>query len=272
MINQFETLPTDSPALMIIFWVVSFVLCYILLDFKLITRKRGLILYSFTVFFAGILLGGIPNVVLPYEYSLTVIGTNDDLVKIFTPISIFFIIAGSSLVVGRIFCGFICPLGALQELLSKIQFTSDHQQLKENKFRVNFSPKYSSHFRWIVFFGLILVSFFGIIILPSFNPFSGFTFRFLIPTICLFIISLVSILVYRPWCRFLCPFSPVSAICGKYATIKYRRTKDCTDCGLCEEVCPTQEAYRESKKAECYYCNRCIEICPHDAIAFDIVQ
>lgn len=272
MIHQFETLPTDSPAPMLIFWVVGFLFCYILLDFKLITKKRGILFYLFTLIFAGFLLGGIPNVVLPYEFSLSVIGTNDELGKILAPITIFFIAAGSSLVVGRIFCGFICPLGALQELLSKINFSSDNKLLKKNKLHINFSPKYSTKFRWLVFFGLLLMSFFGILILPSINPFSGFTFRFILPTICLFIISVISILVYRPWCRLFCPFSPVSAMCGKYATIKYRRTDDCTECGLCEEVCPTQETYRESKKGECYYCNRCIEICPYDAINFDILM
>jgi NAD-dependent dihydropyrimidine dehydrogenase PreA subunit len=50
--------------------------------------------------------------------------------------------------------------------------------------------------------------------------------------------------------------------------IKYHRTDDCTECGLCEKICPTQEAGVGSKKNECYFCNRCIEICPSNAIKF----
>jgi NAD-dependent dihydropyrimidine dehydrogenase PreA subunit len=47
------------------------------------------------------------------------------------------------------------------------------------------------------------------------------------------------------------------------------RTDDCTECGLCEKICPTQEAYKDSKKTECYFCGRCVDICPVNAIKFE---
>jgi formate hydrogenlyase subunit 6/NADH:ubiquinone oxidoreductase subunit I len=47
------------------------------------------------------------------------------------------------------------------------------------------------------------------------------------------------------------------------------RTGDCTECELCEKVCPTQEAFRDSKKAECYFCGRCVDICPVNAIKLE---
>ncbi|MHA1207543.1 MAG: 4Fe-4S binding protein, partial [Candidatus Hodarchaeales archaeon] len=109
-----------------------------------------------------------------------------------------------------------------------------------------------------------------------FNPFSGFSYLksfeiiVLVPFLSLLIIGILSIFLYRPWCRFLCPFGAGSGFLGQFSSVKYRRTDACTDCGLCERVCPTQEAAADSKKGECYYCNRCIEICPHDAITFDI--
>ena len=74
MLSQFESLPTDSPAPMILFWVIAFVICYVLIDTKRMNRRTGIIIYLITVFLAGILLGGIPNVVLPIEYTLTTIG------------------------------------------------------------------------------------------------------------------------------------------------------------------------------------------------------
>ena len=45
-------------------------------------------------------------------------------------------------------------------------------------------------------------------------------------------------------------------------------TDKCTDCGLCEKICPSHAAYRDNPKTECYYCNRCVEICPENAIKY----
>jgi len=62
----------------------------------------------------------------------------------------------------------------------------------------------------------------------------------------------------------------MSALTSRLSRNKYERTEACTECGLCEKVCPTQEAFANSKKTECNYCNRCIEICPVDAIKFSM--
>ncbi len=82
--------------------------------------------------------------------------------------------------------------------------------------------------------------------------------------------GITSVFIYRPWCRFLCPFGAVSCFCSNFALTVYVRTEDCTECKLCEKICPTQEAFSDSKKGECYYCNRCVEICPEDAIRLNL--
>lgn len=120
---QNETLPLDPPAPMIILWVITFLFCYILLNAKLITRRIGI--YLITLLFGGVLLGGIPNVVLPIQETLTTIGIRGDMIHMFHPSAVLFFILYSSMIVGRIFCGFVCPIGTLQELISKINFKSD---------------------------------------------------------------------------------------------------------------------------------------------------
>ena len=165
----------------------------------------------------------------------------------------------------------------MQELLSKINFKSDVKGQKSNKYHFEVSSRHSRRIRWI-FVGLLffLASILGLSIFPSFNPFSGFSYLqtfeiiVLVPFIVLLVIGILSIFIYRPWCRFLCPFGAGSDILARRSAIKYIRTEECTDCGLCEKVCPTQEAAADSKKGECYYCNRCIEICPHNAIIFEL--
>ncbi len=273
-----ELLPLDSPAPMILFWVITFVFCTILINAKLMSKRVNTIIYLITVFFGGIFLGGIPNAVMPIQYILIIIGVRGELIYLHLVILILSLLFFSSLVMGRIFCGYICPLGTLQELISKINFKSNLKESKEAKYRIEVSSRFSSKIRWIFLSILFLLAVvWSIIILPEFNPLSGFLFlktfapTLIIPFISLVIVCITSIFIYRPFCRFLCPFGAGSSFLSRFTGIKYQRTEDCTECGLCEKICPTQEAAADSKKGECYFCNRCIEICPNDAIKFDMI-
>ncbi len=273
-----ELLPLDSPAPMILFWVITFLFCAIFIDAKLMSRKVSTTIYLITIFFGGVFLGGIPNALMPIQYILIVTGVRGEHTYLHHVIVILGLLFFSSLLAGRIFCGFVCPLGALQELISKFNFKSDLKGQKEAKYRVEVSSQVSSKIRWI-FLGVLflLASVWSIIILPVFNPLSGFSFlknfalTLLLPFISMVVVCITSIFIYRPWCRFLCPFGAGLSFLSRFTGIKYQRTEDCTECGLCEKICPTQEAAADSKEGECYFCNRCIEICPNDAIKFDMV-
>ncbi len=270
MLMQFEYLTTDSAVPMVLFWIIFFILSLVLINSHSMSKRRGIFLYLIAIFFAGVFLGGIPNVVLPIEYTLNVIASKGDLIGVLHPLAICGVIMGSSLVVGRIFCGFVCPLGALQEVISQKNFPSDVTSYQKNTFHINVDLRLSTKIRWVFLGILVITSFLGISAFSEINPLSGFVLIISFPLFIMLVVSFLSFFLYRPWCRFLCPFGAGSAFCGQFATIKYRRTSDCTDCGKCEIVCPTQEAAADSKKGECYFCNRCIEVCPHDAIRYDL--
>jgi Fe-S-cluster-containing hydrogenase component 2 len=100
------------------------------------------------------------------------------------------------------------------------------------------------------------------------NPFNGFLVIWTTLEIILFIAFpvliltfFISIIIYRPYCRFICPFGALANLIGKYSPLKIRRTEHCISCGICEKICPTLESSEFSKKGECYYCNRCIDFC-----------
>lgn len=276
-IQDIDTGIPDFAWPMILFWIITFVLGFIMIDTKVIKGKISTSIYFITVFFAGLFLGGIPNVSIPIERTLNIISERGDLSHLLHVYAIFGLLLGSSLLFGRIFCGYACPLGAFQELLSKINFKNDIKKQKQNRFHFDFTTRFATKVRWVTLGLLFFLSgVFSLSILPMVNPFSGFSYLktfeivVLIPFIALFLIGILSIFLYRPWCRFFCPFGAGSAFLGQFSAIKYLRTEDCTDCGLCEKICPTQEAAADSNKGECYYCNRCIEICPYDAITFDL--
>ncbi|MFW9784706.1 MAG: 4Fe-4S binding protein [Candidatus Heimdallarchaeota archaeon] len=257
------------------FWVLISIITMLLMDMKMLNKKTTILIYVINILFSGVLFGGFPNALMPIQQVLIIIGGRGIISSLLPVLIILGLLLASSFMVGRIFCGFACPLGALQELLSKIKFKSDLGTQKRVKSRIKVSNKIISIVRWS-FFSLIflLAGVWSVAILQEFNPILGFYFYntplsiTLIPLISLIFVIIVSIFIYRPWCRLLCPFGTGSSLCGRFSRINYHRTKNCTECGLCEKVCPTNEAFRGIKKGECYYCNRCIDICPNDAIKF----
>ncbi len=277
-----DLLPLDSPVPMILLWLITFLVCVILIDAKSMSRKVSTTIYSIAVIFGGILFGGIPNALLPIQYILVIIGIRGEVTYLLLVNIALGLLIFSSLIVGRLFCGFVCPVGALQELISKIKFKSDLNEQKEAKYCIEVSSQISSKVRWIFLGVLFLLAGVGsFAILPVINPLSGFLFlkiislTLILPFISLIIVCFASIFLYRPWCRFLCPFGAGSAFFSRFTKKTYERTEKCIDCGYCEKICPTQEApthekISEGKKGECYFCNRCVEVCPADAIRFNL--
>jgi ferredoxin-type protein NapH len=280
MIFQTEIFPFDYTLAvpMFLLWAMTFIVVILLLGTEMLSKNVKLLLIAVAIIVGGIVFGGIPNLVMPIQQLLGVLVGGGAILSLIAVVLILTVLLGLSIVAGRILCGFACPLGALQELLSKVNFKSSIKSNKKTKLRIDVSSKIPSITRRI-FLGVIIVLalFWGILLLNVFNPLSGFsfykiisTFSYVIPFIGLVIIIVASLFLYRPWCRFLCPFGALAALTSRLSRYKYERTEDCTECGLCEKICPTQEAGADSKKTECYYCNRCIEICPANAIKFSM--
>ncbi|MFW9899049.1 MAG: 4Fe-4S binding protein [Candidatus Thorarchaeota archaeon] len=210
------------------------------------TKKVRIILLSISFFCGGILFGGFPNVI--FLTGLT------------------FLILALSLLFGRVFCGYICPLGAGQEILSMVRFKTNLFYESESKKKNNLVQNLV---RWALFsVFIVLILLFSFEIMTPLNPLNGFLFvwfpfnyLYLIALILLFIVIITSIFIYRPFCRYVCPFGAIMSLIGRFSIIKIRRTNACLDCGLCEKICPTLEGFRKSKKGECYLCYRCVEFC-----------
>lgn len=169
------------------------------------------------------------------------------------------LILASSLVLGRLFCGYICPLGAAQELVSKLV-----------KKQAHIDVKLSEAIRAVFFVAFILIGI-GIASIVHFNPFSLVspwlgTFKLLV----LIIVVAVSIFVYRPWCTLLCPFGFLMNLTSRFSILKLKLNKNCIDCAACTKKCPTDQAHKGSTMAECYWCGRCLDMCKKDAIAVSV--
>lgn len=205
-----------------------------------------------------------------YKFSFYVIG--------------FLMIFGS--LMGRFVCGWLCPFGLVQDLLHKIPFVKKIQkvpfdrQLRYLKYVIlavfvlilpatvtNYAGSGTPWFcKLICPFGTLL----GGIPLVSTNPglqkTIGFLFGWKVGILVLVIVA--SMMIYRPFCKYLCPLGAIYGICNKFSLYRYEIDESkCTHCGLCSKKCPMNVNVCETpNSAECIRCGKCIKTCPKGAI------
>lgn len=189
------------------------------------------------------------------------------------------------LTLGRTICGYLCPLGLLQELLHKIPTP------KIKKSRVTRVLSWLKYVILVVFVLIIPLwyslqklpvpafckyicpagTFEGAIGLLS-NPANAdkysmlgilFTRKFLI----LLLIVAACVFAYRAFCRFICPLGALYGLFAKVAIIGVKvDVPRCTDCGRCVSHCKMD--IRHVGDHECIHCGECIDVCPTKAISF----
>jgi NAD-dependent dihydropyrimidine dehydrogenase PreA subunit len=153
---------------------------------------------------------------------------------------------------GRLFCGQVCPVGAVQESASR---------LTRRKIAVG-PPVLPEAVRFGVLV-LALVSGGSYAYLISFTGISSFfELTLSVGFFAFLVVIALSVVVYRPLCRFLCPFGAVFSVPAHVSRLGLDRTELCINCRRCEKVCPVGAAGREASKRECYLCGRCTETCP----------
>ncbi|MDE6504504.1 MAG: 4Fe-4S binding protein [Clostridia bacterium] len=190
------------------------------------------------------------------------------------------IIALFCILLGRTICGFLCPVGLGQELLYKI---------KTPKLKKNRVTKVLSYLKYVILVVLVIIlpimlhsptfckyicpagtlgGGIGLLAHPEnadfFAMLSGlFTWKFAL----LVAIIVLSIFIFRFFCRFLCPLGALYGLFNKIALIgvKLDHSK-CTDCGLCISHCKMDISHVGDH--ECVECGECIAVCPTQAISW----
>jgi polyferredoxin len=228
----------------------------ILFKMKLFDHKEKLIILGTSIVIAGFIIQGPPVIRQLQNLISSLLQGNQIQIILLIGLPILFV---TILIVGRFFCGYPCPVGALQEFVYELPFG-----------KVTINQKTANIVRAIVFLVMILLagfagfSLFGF--LDIYLIFSLTSLLIMIPS--LTAVIFVSIFVYRPWCRILCPFGFIAWVLGRASIFKIDRNENCNECYICESVCPTREAHEKSSKGECYLCNRCIEACPYNALDY----
>ena len=187
---------------------------------------------------------------------------------------------------GRLVCGWLCPFGLVQDLLHKIPFVKKLRRLPgERALRY---LKYAVLVGFVIVLPLTVLDIVGQgqpwfckYICPSGTLFAGipliasnpplraalgwlFTWKAAI----LLALVLLSIVLWRPFCRYLCPLGAIYGLFNPVAVYRFRIDEDrCTDCGACKAACKLDiDVRRTPNSAECVRCGACRRACPHGAI------
>ena len=199
-------------------------------------------------------------------------------------ISGFLILLG--VLLGRLICGFLCPFGWFQELLHRIPTRK-------------FSTKKLRPLTYLKYVILLVM----VVLLPAFavndvgmgDPFfckylcpqgvlegaiplalvnSGiraalgklFTWKLCI----LLAVTVLSVLFYRPFCKWLCPLGAFYALFNKVSLLQMKVDANaCISCGKCVKVCSMDvDVTKTPDHAECIRCGKCVLACPTGAVRF----
>lgn len=187
---------------------------------------------------------------------------------------------------GRFICGFLCPFGWLQDLLHKIPT----KKLSTKKLKPLTYIKYAVLLFAVVLLPVLIVNDLGMGdpyfckyicpqgVLEGALPLSAvnegirsalgklFSWKLVV----LISVAVLSVLFYRPFCKWLCPLGAFYALFNKVSLFGMKVDEHkCVSCGKCAKVCKMDvDVTKTPNSTECIRCGKCISACPTEAVSF----
>ncbi len=210
-------------------------------------------------------------------------------------------LAALTLLIGRVYCSVICPLGIMQDLISS---------LRKKKFRYRYSRPVT-WLRWLMVAVLVAAVVAGVgsivALLDPYGNYGRIATNLLQPlwlwgnnvlaavaehydsyvfyskdvwlrggvtlAVAVAVLALVGTLAWRggrTYCNTICPVGTVLGLLSRWSIFKVRiNTDKCVSCGLCERAC--KASCIDSKNhnidySRCVVCGNCIDTCTHGAL------
>lgn len=189
-------------------------------------------------------------------------------------------VLGTALLARSGFCGWVCPLGFIQEITTDLSILLQKRVrgigrlIKVVQSRGSFLAVTDRYLRLLKYAVLIWAvsgaAVYGVMVFRNYDPWAtliNITEVSLGSGLAVLIILLVaSFFVERPWCRYACPMGAISGLFARLSPIYLRRQESlCKGCAICTRACPMGLSVHTAstiKSVDCIGCLECMDICP----------
>ncbi|BCO09607.1 hypothetical protein GF1_19830 [Desulfolithobacter dissulfuricans] len=180
-----------------------------------------------------------------------------------------------ALLLGRVFCGWICPINFFGELLDRLR------RLISRKKRLQDRLVLARRLLWFALIGeFLLTMILGAPIFVIMSPpglvgreimMAVFFHKLAVEGVVLVAVLLLELLTRRFYCRYFCPLGGLLALIGsRRRLVIHQELEACTQCGLCDHACPLglNPSLGEGRSVYCWNCGACVDSCRPGALDF----
>ena len=169
----------------------------------------------------------------------------------------------SAFLLGRVYCGWVCPFGAAVELLNRVRL----RKLRISE-RVDRKAKYIKYFiLWALLIASLLLNNVNV---SHYEPFSPLFNRSggLLMGVFLIVVLGSELFVPRFWCRYLCAVGASLGLISRVSLWRVRAREACGSCIRCVALCPMgarekgSDGWLRVDPSECIGCDERIRDCP----------
>lgn len=175
-----------------------------------------------------------------------------------------------SILFGRVFCGWVCPMGAVQ------QFIYRRGLAVKIPAKVAMVLSYGKYLALAVLVIVVLAT--GTEAFCQIDPFESlFTISVEpVATTLLVIVLVTSLFIFSPFCRFACPLGAFLSLFSRFSLYQLKVGESCKKCGACQKtycdynaIDTDEDGMFVFRPLECTRCGECIARCPSGSIKYE---
>jgi polyferredoxin len=173
---------------------------------------------------------------------------------------------------GPVFCGWVCPMGSIQEWFGKLGKKIFKRRFNRLiPYKVDRILRYLRYLMlgWVVYMTAVTGTLVFSDIDPYFALFNFWTSEVAIGGVIILAVVLgLSLIVERPFCKYACPYGAVLGVFNLFRIFKIRRRPStCIDCKACDRTCPMNIPVSTGgvvRHHQCITCLKCTseQVCP----------